>query len=255
MRIAVFSDLHGNPYACRAALEAIRAEGELDAIVAAGDLCLGGSDPAGCVDMMQAAGVVGVYGNTETYLFEPESLPPDELHRRKWDSIQPVAYWVLDQLSAQQLDWLRALPFELRFSPTGDAADDLLVVHANPKDVEMMIYPSVEGQDKLWGRTRQADEDRALVDAFAGVKAGVVAFGHFHYMFQRHWRDLLLVGVAGCSLPGIDHDPRARYSLFTWQGSRWRVEQRWVDYDYEAEVLALRASSMPYTEEYLQYFL
>ena len=47
--------------------------------------------------------------------------------------IEPVAYWVRKQLADDQMEWLQTLPFELRFSPTGNSKDDLLVVHANPE--------------------------------------------------------------------------------------------------------------------------
>ena len=84
MRIGVFSDIHGNPYACEAVLQAITVDGHFDTIVAAGDLCLGGSDPAKCVDLLEGSGVEAVYGNTDEYIFEPEKEPGDDLHRTKW---------------------------------------------------------------------------------------------------------------------------------------------------------------------------
>jgi hypothetical protein len=235
-------------------LQAIAREGKLTAIVAAGDLCLGGSDPAGCVDMLRAAGVVGVYGNTELYVLHPEQTPADELHRSQWETIQPVAYWVRDRLLDEQLAWLEALPFERRFSPTGISSDDLLVVHANPKDVELMLYPPPEGQQRLWGQVRQPDDDPDLVSVLENVSAGVVAFGHFHTHFQRSWRGLCLVGVACCSMPGIDRDLRARYTMLSWERGGWQVCQRWVDYDVRQEIEALRASDMPFKESFLKYY-
>ena len=256
MRIVVFSDLHGNPYACQALLAAIQNEGPLDAIAAAGDICLGGSDPAGCVEMLQAAQVVCVYGNTEEYLYHPERMPNDEPHRRKWDIIDPAARWTLAQLQPGQFEWLRAFPFERRFSPTGKPQDDLLVVHANPRDIEMMIYPPLEDQLKLWKEVRQPDDDPALVHALSETRTGVLAFGHFHYAFQRRWRDLQLVNVACASMPGIDHDRRARYTLFTWQASAWHIEQRWITYDVQREIDALQRSDMPEESKasFLRYF-
>jgi hypothetical protein len=75
MRLAIFSDVHGNPFACEAVLGAIAREGTFDTILAAGDLCLGGSDPAGCIERLAAAGVQAVCGNTEQYLRFPDQLP------------------------------------------------------------------------------------------------------------------------------------------------------------------------------------
>jgi predicted phosphodiesterase len=253
MRIAVFSDLHGNPFACKAVLEAIEKVGPFDAVVAAGDLCLGGSDPAACVDMLRQAGVIGVYGNTETYILHPERTPNDDLHRNSWDSIQPVAYWVRAQLSDDQLAWLGALPFEQRFSPTGVPADDLLVVHANPKDIELMIYPAPEGQLALWGQVRQPDDHPDLVAVLEDVDVSTVVFGHFHTTFQRRWRGLNLVDVACCSMSSIDKDKRARYTVLTWNGDGWEVDPRWVEYDYRLEAVALQSSDIPDKKTFLRY--
>jgi hypothetical protein len=261
MRVAVFADLHGNPYACRAVLQAIKDEGPPDAIVAAGDLCLGGSDPSACIDMLQDAGVVAVYGNTETYLLAPNQEPPDETHLKHWHWIQPGVYWTLEQLRPEQLAWLSSLPFELRYPLVESAPEnDLLVVHANPRDVELMIYPDEAEQKRLWDEVRQPDNDPDLSAVLKDVSASVLAFGHFHYTFQRPWRHLSLVDVGPCSMPGYDHDRRARYTLFSRESAagqhqpRWRIDQRWVRYDAEMEIDALKASSMPGAEKYLRNF-
>ena len=248
MRVAIFSDIHGNPYACRAVLEAIQAEGEFEAIVAAGDLCLGGSDPAGCIDLLRAAGVQAVYGNTEEYLFHPEQEPQDESHRRKWSQLQPAVRWTRSRLAAEQFDWLHNLPFELSFSPSSDPEDDLLVVHANPANVELMILPPEAIQKSLWGEVRQPDSDPCLRQALQGATARTIGFGHFHYPSERLLGERRLVNVAACSLPGIDHDRRARYTTFTWLGKTWQIERHWVDYGAEREIAALETSDMPSKE-------
>lgn len=254
MRLAIFSDIHGNPYACEAVLGAIAREGSFDAILAAGDLCLGGSDPAACIDQLASAGVRGVYGNTEEYLRSPEQTPPDELHRSIWDIVQPAACWTLDRLSEAERGWLFGLPFERQLSPTGKPGDELLVVHANPKDVEIMIYPAEMEQRRLWGEVRQPDTANELREAMSGVAAGLIAFGHFHYMFERNWGDKTLVDVACCSLPGIDHDLRARYTIFEWVKNKWVFSQRRVEYEAQREVEALQASDLPSKAHFLSYF-
>lgn len=254
MRVIVFSDIHGNPYACKAVLQAIKKEGAVDAVVAAGDLCLGGSDPAACVDMLAGGGICGVFGNTEEYIYQPEEMPPDELHRGMWERIKPVAYWVRKTLSTNQMDWLQALPFEQRFSPTGTALDDMLVVHANPKNNELMIYPGPDGQRELWEEVRQPDEDPELGEVLNGVNCSKIAFGHFHYTHERRLKDLHLVDVAPCSMPSIDRDPRARYTIFTWGIDGWEVTRRWVEYDFFSELKALKTSDMPFREDFMRYF-
>ena len=254
MRIAVFSDVHGNPFACRAVLQAIHREGRFEAIVAAGDLCLGGSDPGGCIDLLRANNVLAVYGNTEEYLYQPEKESRDDNHRRKWGKLQPAVRWALAGLAEDQLDWLRGLPFELRFSPNDRSEDDLLVVHANPVDVELMILPPEEVQRSLWGEVRQANNDTSLALTLQAVTAKTIAFGHFHYSSERVLGDKRLVNVASCSLPGVDHNWLARYTTFTWRGRNWHIERRWVEYEAEHEISALNASDMPSKEFFISYF-
>jgi hypothetical protein len=254
MRVAVFSDVHGNPFACQAVLQAIRREGSFEAIVAAGDLCLGGSDPGECIDLLRAHGVQGIYGNTEEYLYQPEHEPPDDNHRSKWGKLQPAVRWTRGRLTEEQFTWLRGLPFELHFSPNNRPGDDLLVVHANPVDVELMILPPEEVQISLWGEVRQADNDPSLAQRLQGVRAKTIAFGHFHYGFERFIGGSRLVNVAFCSLPGVDHDRRACYTTFSWRGNNWQIERNWVEYEAENEIAALRASDMPSKEFFISYF-
>lgn len=245
MRIAVLSDLHGNPYACRAVIDSLLVEGPFEAIVVAGDLCLGGSNPALCLDMLGEIGALAVYGNTEAYLCNPEQIPPDDLHRKQWDVLLPPIQWTNAQLTGQQSAWIKTLPRERRFSPSGNPCDDLVVVHANPKNLELMIYPPMEEQARLDEEIYQPDDDPALCEVLTDLQASVLAFGHYHYTSVRLWHNLTLVNVATCSLPAIDHDPRARSTIFTWMGMRWEFSRIWVPYEVDRELAALRTCGMP----------
>jgi predicted phosphodiesterase len=255
MRVAVFSDLHGNPYACRAVLDAIKKEGAFDAIAVAGDLCFSGSDPAACVDMLREAGVRAVYGNTDEFIFAPDKLPPDEEHLSAWQSYQAAAMWAAEQMGPERVKWLAELPFDLRYSPTTNPSDDLLVVHANPKNIHEYIGPPFEEQIRLKGKIIQPDDDPGLVNILSDVSASVIAFGHLHYTSLRRWGDLLLVNVAPCSNSPYDDDQRARFTIFTWEKGQWMVKRRYIDYDLNQEGLALLASDIPEKEEKARLFL
>ncbi len=258
MRVAVFSDIHGNPYACEAVLQAIEADasvnGAFAGVVVAGDLCSAGSEPARCVDMLQAADIIVLCGNTEHYICDPDQPPSDELHRTLWDKILPVVHWTRDRLGPKRVDWLHSLPFDHCFRPTADPSDDLLVVHANPSNVDLQIYPSEDEQKKLWGEIRQPDDSTELEAVMAGTEATVIAFGHFHYASVRPWRDKILVNVAPCSISPYDNDTCARYTALTWSGNDWNIVQHRVPYDAKRQANALRASDMPEAERFAKYF-
>ena len=147
-------------------------------------------------------------------------------------------------MGEDRINWLKERPFELRFSPIQNTWDDLLIVHANPKDVYTHIVPPEEIQKELFGEVRQPDDDPVLTDLFSGVQAAIIANGHFHYTFERFVHGIRLVDVSPCSYSGFDLDRRARYTIFTWDGE-WKVERRYVDYDFHQERKALLASDIP----------
>ena len=254
MRLAVFSDVHGNPFALKAVMEAIEQDGKFDRVVVAGDLAFGGSDPVYCIDTIRNAGYSAVYGNTEVYIHSPGQAPGDQLHLKKWGRLQEDAHWVRAQIGPDRIAYLAALPFDLTFSPTNKAEDDLLVFHANPKTIEEMLLPPVEDQARLFGEIVQPDDDPELVRLLSGVHARTIAFGHYHFTSTRYWHDYRLVNVAPVSMPAKDHDPRSRYSVFEWQAGKWQVTRRYADYDYAQEVRGLATCGLPHWRDHAATF-
>ena len=52
MRLAIFSDVHGNPLALDAVLADVSAAGGVDEYLVLGDVSLGGYDPSGTVERL-----------------------------------------------------------------------------------------------------------------------------------------------------------------------------------------------------------
>jgi hypothetical protein len=137
-----------------------------------------------------------------------------------------------DRLGRKRTAYLAGLPFAHRLSPA--PGHDLLIVHANPVDMERTITP---------------DMPEEALDALLMVEGrepnwAVLAFGHVHTPFVRRWRGRLLVDVASAGLP-MDGDPRAAYALLSWDGASWQAEHRRVPYPVEAVAADMRASDMP----------
>jgi len=249
MRIAIFSDVHGNLTALQAVLAAIEQEDASD-VVFAGDLCVFGPRPEACVDLLAnyEPEIAGLYGNTDRWVDGPPLLSDDieEEERERWQHVDDVVSWTRERLPAMDRAWLRELPFHRRFSPSVNPHDDLFVVHANPVDVNQVIFPSEARQEELYGEVRQQDAE--LENVLREMMTNVLAFGHLHIPFIRHWEDYRLVNVSSVSMPG-DGDPRAKYALFEWDGADWTVEHRYVEYDVEEEIAAFRENRPPGWEE------
>ena len=154
--------------------------------------------------------------------------------------------WTRDQLTDDERGWLAGRPFGLTLSPTAAPADDLRVVHANPRDLNAIIFPSETHQTAYWSAVRQSDAE--LEPLLGGVTAAALAFGHLHIPNLRQWGRLALVNVASVSMPG-DGDARAKYALLTWADGRWSAEHHRVAYDAGQEAAAFRERRPPGWQE------
>ncbi len=219
MRVAIFSDIHGNLRAFDACLADLREQGGADVIAGAGDYCLDGPQPAEVVDRLTELGAFCVRGNTDRMLAESA--------RNAAASDEPELAWYRRQLGDERLAWLRGLPFALNF---GDGDDGLLVVHANPKSDDEHLWPDAG--------------DALLERVTAGVVERTIAFGHLHLPYVRVWRDRLLVDVGSSGLPK-DGDPRASYALLTQRSGGWEVKHRRVAFDVDRVVRDLERCGLP----------
>jgi predicted phosphodiesterase len=64
MRVAIFSDVHGNLTALEAVLADIKQQAP-DLIFFAGDLCLSGARPSACLQRLRQENISPIYGNTD----------------------------------------------------------------------------------------------------------------------------------------------------------------------------------------------
>jgi predicted phosphodiesterase len=238
MRIALLSDIHGNALALDAVLADIAAAWPFDHIVVAGDLVWSGPRPAEVVDRVRALRAIVVQGNTDAFLAAAAEETPDGKNAERFAA---HLRWQRDRLGPERTGWLAALPFSRRITPpeaAPEGGDDLLIVHANPLDLEQAITE----------RLRSAELDDMLGAFTAEQPWAVLAFGHYHVPFQREWlyagRRHLLLNVASAGLP-MDGDTRAAWASLHWEGTGWRAEHHRVFYDTRLVAHEMRSSDMP----------
>lgn len=246
MRLAIFSDVHGNLTALESVLADIKAQAP-DIILFAGDCCLLGARPAECLDLVRETAHLSVYGNTDEWLHTPLPLPEgmNEAKKTEWDVFNERAAWTVGILGSDRLSWLADLPFAHQISPTPDAASNLLLVHANPVDVLQPIFPTEEVQQEIVGQANNVQPDEALDSLLTDVQAGVIAYGHVHFPNVRRWHNLTLANISSVNLP-LDGDQRAKYGLLTFTKQEgWTVDHHYVDYDLEGEIDVVRQLKPP----------
>lgn len=242
MRIALFSDVHGNLAALQAVHQDIEGRSDIDRVIFAGDLCLFGPRPELCLDLVRRWAIPVIAGNTDEWVRQPPPLPDDmpQADRPARQLLRDLCQWTEAQLSVESLAWLDDLraAFKIRLTPSSDPHDDLLIVHANPHNLLDIIFPDLERQAALYGAIRQPDE--ALAPMLQDVQARTIAFGHLHVPGLRRWRDKTLINVSSVSLPG-DGDGRAKYAILTWsERDGWSAEHVRISYDSHDELEAFR---------------
>ena len=117
MRIALFSDLHGNMTGLQAVLAAIDADGGADVLVAAGDLVGGESGGDDLLELLVEQGVQLVRGDSDTLekleRVEQEARAQPGTTRSSAAYYRAARQWLLANISAENRAMLGALPLDM----------------------------------------------------------------------------------------------------------------------------------------------
>ena len=240
MRIAVFSDMHGNCVALDAVLADIR--GALaDRLVCLGDALQGGPQPASIVARLRDLACPVVMGNADAWLLTGEDRGAEQIDDERRRQMDAVRAWTLAQLSADD----RA--FIARFQPTVELelsdTQRLLAFHGSPHSFDDVILP-----------TTPDDEVRRLLGGFG---SHILAGGHTHVQQIRH---LGRAFYFGCGSAGFAYrhdqpeerfraDPWAEYALLAVDNGRLALEFRRVPFDVEELIAVYRASCRPFADD------
>ena len=146
MRVALFSDVHGNAVGFDAFLADLD-EQRVDLVVCLGDHAQGGPQPAECLERLRDLECPAVMGNSDDFLLtlDPGDEPVTEAQLE-------TARWSQAQLSEEQLDFHRS------FQPTVEldlgGGSSLLAFHGTPRSRDEVVGPG-------WKRRPSASRSRA----------------------------------------------------------------------------------------------
>jgi len=247
MRIAIFSDIHGNSIALDAVFKDINSKGPIDAHWLLGDYAAIGFDPVGCLQRVaELPNAIFLRGNTDRYLFENLSLGLDieEIQNNPAKLSQVFEAhlsfsWTQGAVaSTGWLEWLTNLPLEHRITlPDGTR---FLGVHASPgSDDSSGLHP---GQDEA-----------TLRELFGRDEADLVFAGHTHVDMDTVLDKKRLINPGSLSNPSPP-ELRASYVLLDAEKSGYKLTHHFVDYDRKAvidEVNRVRHPAADYINAYM----
>jgi predicted phosphodiesterase len=215
MKIAVFTDVHGNRFALEAVLADI-ASHKPDLMLNLGDTVLGGADPVGALKLQLECGALMVRGNADEEVANPEpDLDPARLE---------VVNWLRGLLIEDDLRTLEQFPTMLEV-----ANGEILACHGNletPWDFLMLT-------DNPQTFTDYATTHQLLSRIKNYPNAKVVLCGHSHRARNVTANGVQFVNVGSVSRQP-DGDPRARWALLTCDETDWKVEHKFTTYEVEA---------------------
>ena len=233
MRVALFSDVHGNAVAFDAFLADLD-EQRVDHVVCLGDHAQGGPQPAECLERLRDLECPAVMGNSDDFLL---TLTLATSRRQRLSSRLPAGR----RRSSEEL-----LDFHRSFQPTVEldlgGGSSLLAFHGTPRSRDEVVGPWME--------------EAAFREPFEGVEATVLAGGHTHQQWARRLGDRYYVNPGSVGVAYDHHqpeesfhaDPCAEYAVLTVDGQGVGVEFRRVPFDAGAVIQAIEASGMPHAD-------
>lgn len=238
MRIALFSDIHGNSIALDAVLADISQKGEVDGVWLLGDFVAIGHDPNGVLERItQLPDATFIRGNTDRYVVTGERPFPSnadaqenpQLINRLVEMNNGFAWTQGMVTAAGWFDWLAALPLEHRVTLPDGAR--FLGVHCAPgTDDGVGFSPAMAA----------AEVDDRLGDCAADL----ICVGHTHQAMDVRVGTRRLVNLGSVSNP-IAPDLRASYAILEASESGYAITLHYVAYDYQAVINALEAVQHP----------
>ena len=246
MRLAVFSDIHGNVVALDAMMANLAQHGEVDKLWCLGDLVAFGPRPAETMARIHALRqqfgedklqIIG--GNTDRYLVSGErpAMPSAkeaealDKHRQAQVMRDAILNWNLSQLSWEDYDLLRGIR-RRELHERVEQYGDILGVHAIPGSDES---PAL----------RPDSPDEEARDALLDREGRLVLTGHTHQVLNRdlgRWR-VINPGSVGMSFsqPG-----NAEWALLEFTDGELSVQFHSVPYALEAVLADAETSGHPH---------
>jgi putative phosphoesterase len=226
-RVAVITDIHANLPALHAALARIDELG-VDATYCGGDLVGYGPHPNEVCALISEREIPTIYGNYDYAIARDLEdcgcayiTPHDrELGQRSVD-------WTLAHTDQAAKDFMRTLPFDLRFAAGENAVH---LVHGSPRKVNEYLFEDKPA--RLYERLAAAEE------------ASVLVFGHTHKPWVHEYGGVLFVNCGSVGKPK-DGDPRGAFAVLEAEGLAVRVTIERVDYDAAAVAREVEAAGLP----------
>jgi len=226
LRVAVFSDIHGNISGLKAVLLFIDKLGDVDTIVAAGDLLGGGPGTENVIDILIDRNVHVLKGNMDEVWTDFEGSI-EKVPVRFHDYVYETTAWLHGRMSRPYWEFLSDLPLfkTIEIAP----GHVMMLCHSTPKSA--------------WEPVCAAHADRSILRAaYGSYDAEVIVYGHFHSHHVIPMESKLLVNVASV---GLGTEGMSALTVIDYVGGHWAVKQYMLPYDVHEEKRLMHELRVP----------
>ncbi len=239
MKIAVFSDIHGNCLALETMLSDIKQE-KIDKLVCLGDAIQGGPQPAETAVLLRDLACPTVMGNSDDWLLTGATT----------ESLTPLQYqirdWTLSKLSEIDREFISQFPPTIEIEISTNKR--LFCFHGSPQCYDDNILPA----------TSDTELQKLLGDDLSFIYTG----GHVHSQLLRRIGDTSYFrpGSVGRVYDrnrinvGFRLDPWAEYAILTATETQFSIEFRRVPIDIEKLSNIWKKTGRPDAEQEFSYY-
>ncbi|TVT29386.1 metallophosphoesterase family protein [Salinicoccus cyprini] len=229
MKIAFISDIHGNATALEAVLADIEKK-QADKIVVLGDIAYRGPEPKRSIELVRGLNTDVIKGNADEWIHR--GIEAGEVPNQVLDTMREEREWSVDQLSDEDLDYLKGLPSEV----TVELTDEINVhcFHATPESLFEVVKPA---------ESDEALEEKLMINK----KADIFLYGHIHLPYVRHINGKCVANLGSVGLP-FDGLNQASYLIAEGDGNQFNVGIQRIRYDVEKVKQQLAEKDYPNLE-------
>ncbi len=227
-RTAIITDIHGNLSALEATFKAIDEIG-VDATYCGGDLVGYGPHPNEVCRLIEDRGIPTIYGNYDYAIArELDDCGCAYVTQHDRELGQRSVAWTLAHTDQRSKDFMRTLPFDLRFEL---GSRRIRLVHGSPRKVNEYLFE---------------DKPARLYERLAGLaECDVLVFGHTHKPWIHTYGGIPFVNCGSVGKPK-DGDPRAGFAILELdETGQVRASIERVPYDAEAGANEVAAAGLP----------
>jgi putative phosphoesterase len=228
MRIAVFSDIHGNAIALEAVLKDIKTR-NIDLVLCGGDLVGYGAYPNEVIELIRKNRIPTIMGNYDDGVGydKPEcgcAYKDPQMAELGHRSL----VWMKKHVTEDNKAYLRGLLQRLAMTVYDKK---ILLVHGSPRKINEYLFEERPAESVL---RLIHDED---ID--------ILICGHTHLPYIKNLDGKYLINMGSVGKPK-DGDPRAGYVIVTLIDESITTEIIRVEYDVESMAKAVEATDLPY---------